>query len=509
MSYRKAHMAKMIIQEIMCGNAEASYRILPAYSDELVRRNPGTVVQLCRTRELRLRGDDTFGRFFWSFGPSISAFNRTVRPLALIDGTHLRGKYRGTLLAATAIDGNNGLFPLALAVVEAETYESWVWFLHLFRQNFISAGRDVITIGSDRMKGLPRAVAEALPGSYHFYCIHHLSANFHGKFKSEDLRKLFMNAAYSLREGAFKDAMESIKTMSKSAEKWISEIPKQNWASSYFEGCRYNVLTTNAAESFNALLKGARELPIAALVEQTRWKLSDFFQYRQKAGTNWTTRLTPNAEDWLAEQCILAGAYMAHQCGWTVYEVKSKYHVDEVDLEKKTCTCRLFQTMGMPCSHAIAAMGLDQRDPYSYCGEWYHADTYRRTYDGAIYPTLDRSQWPECTHPLPLVLPPKSRRQPGRPKKVRTERGMQRGVHHKCGTCGQLGHNKRSCKNPPIVTPQPNVVPIGPSAAMENCLQFVPTKWLINEVCNTGFILDATFMPFANGGNYEGKFCSA
>ncbi|XP_077249479.1 uncharacterized protein LOC143889017 [Tasmannia lanceolata] len=190
-------MAKMIIQEIMCENAEASYRILPAYADELVRRNPGTVVRLCRTRELRPRGDDTFGRFFWSFGPSISAFNRSVRPLALIDGTHLRGKYRGTLLAATAIDGNNGLFPLALTVVEAETYDSWVWFLHLFRQNFISAGRDVITIGSDRMKGLPRAVAEGLPGSHHFYCIHHLSANFHGKFKSEDLWKLFMNAAYS------------------------------------------------------------------------------------------------------------------------------------------------------------------------------------------------------------------------------------------------------------------------------------------------------------------------
>ncbi|XP_077252369.1 uncharacterized protein LOC143891717 [Tasmannia lanceolata] len=285
MSYQKAHMAKMIIHKIICGHAEASYRILPAYADELVRRNPGTVVQLCRTRGLRPRGDDTFGRFFWLFCPSISAFNRTVRLLALVDGTHLRGKYRGTLLAATAIDGNYGLFPLALVVVNAETYDSWVWFLHLFLQNFISTGQDVNTIGSDWMKGLPRAVAEALPGSYQFYCIHHLSANFHGKFKSEDLRKLFVNAAYSLGEGAFKDAMESIKSMSKSVEKWISEIPKQNWANAYFEGSRYNVLTTNAAESFNALLKGARELPIAALVEQTRWRLFDFFQYRQKAGS--------------------------------------------------------------------------------------------------------------------------------------------------------------------------------------------------------------------------------
>ncbi|XP_077222063.1 uncharacterized protein LOC143855896 [Tasmannia lanceolata] len=234
-SYRKAHMAKMIIHEIMFGNAKASYRILPAYADELVRRNPGTIVRLCRSRELRPRGDDTFVRFFWSFGPSIRAFNQTVRPLALIDGTHLRGKYRGTLLA-----------------------------------NFGTAGRDVITIGSDRMKGLPRAVAEALLRSHHFYCIHHLGANFHAKFKSEDLHKLFVNAAYSLREGAFKDAMESIKSKSKSAEKWISEIPKENWASAHFEGCRYNMLTTNTAESFNALLKGTRELPIAALVELTR-----------------------------------------------------------------------------------------------------------------------------------------------------------------------------------------------------------------------------------------------
>ncbi|XP_077217517.1 uncharacterized protein LOC143851909 isoform X1 [Tasmannia lanceolata] len=270
LSYRKAHMTKELIHEIKCGNAEASYRILPAYTEELVRRNPGTIIRLCRSRELRPRGDDTFARLFWSFSPSIRAFNRTVRPLALIDGTHLRGKYRGTLLAATGIDGNGGLFLLAFAVVEAETYESWVWFLHLFRHNFISAGRDVITIGSDRMKGLPRAVAEALPRSHHSYYIHHLNANFHSTFKNEKLWKLFMTAAYSLREGAFKDAMESIKSQSKRAHQWISDIPKENWASAYFEGCRYNVLTTNAAECFNAVLKGARELPIAALLENTR-----------------------------------------------------------------------------------------------------------------------------------------------------------------------------------------------------------------------------------------------
>ncbi|XP_077249148.1 uncharacterized protein LOC143888589 [Tasmannia lanceolata] len=376
LSYRKAHMAKELIHEIKCGNAEASYRILPAYTEELVRRNPGTIMRLCRSRELRPRGDDTFTRLFWSFGPSIRAFNRTVRPLALIDGTHLRGKYRGTLLAATGIDGN--------------------------------AGRDVITIGSDRMKGLPRAVAEDLPRSHHSYCIHHLSAKFHSTFKNKKLRKLFMTAAYSLREGAFKDAMESIKSQSKRAHQWISDIPKENWVSAYFEGCRYNVLTTNAAECFNAVLKGARELPIAALVEHTRWKVCDFFQFRQKTCGKWTTRLTPKAESWLAEARKEAGGYTPWQCSWTEFQVTSRYHVDQVDIGKQTCTCRMFQTMGIPCGHAIAAMGLNHQDPYSYCQNWYLADAYRKTYDGVVYPTLDRSQWPDPSHTLPLVLPPKN-----------------------------------------------------------------------------------------------------
>ena len=46
-----------------------------------------------------------------------------------IDATHLYGKYKGTLLIAMATDGNNEVYPLAFAVVENESMESWGWFL--------------------------------------------------------------------------------------------------------------------------------------------------------------------------------------------------------------------------------------------------------------------------------------------------------------------------------------------------------------------------------------------
>ncbi|XP_077229965.1 uncharacterized protein LOC143862947 [Tasmannia lanceolata] len=127
LSYTKAFNAKVIIHEIMCGNAEASYRILPAYAQEMERCNPGTIMLVYRTRQLWGSGDDTFGRLFWSFGPNIRSFSRTVRPLILIDVTHLRGKYKGILLAATTLDGVGGLFPLAFAVVENENFDSWLW----------------------------------------------------------------------------------------------------------------------------------------------------------------------------------------------------------------------------------------------------------------------------------------------------------------------------------------------------------------------------------------------
>ncbi|XP_077249251.1 uncharacterized protein LOC143888710 [Tasmannia lanceolata] len=223
-SYAKTFNAKVIIHEIMCGNAEASYRILPAYAQEIERCNPDTIMRVYRSRELWRRGDHTFGCLFWSFGPSIGAFSRTIRPL--IDGAHLRGKYKGILLAVTAVDGDGGLFPLAYAVVENEMYESWLWFLRLLRQRVIPAEKNnnEFTISSDRMKGLPRAIDEVLPGSYHSYCIRHLNANFLKTFKSQILCKLFSRAVYALRERDYKETMECIKAKNAKAGKWISGL---------------------------------------------------------------------------------------------------------------------------------------------------------------------------------------------------------------------------------------------------------------------------------------------
>ena len=51
-------------------------------------------------------------------------------------------------------------------------------------------------------------------------------------------------------------------------------------------GRRYGAMTTNISECFNGVLKGARGLPIAAMVEFTWFKLVAYFHDRHKQITS-------------------------------------------------------------------------------------------------------------------------------------------------------------------------------------------------------------------------------
>src|SRR5436190_10379622 len=53
------------------------------------------------------------------------------RPVLGLDGTHLKTRYQGILLAITGMDALGKLFPVAFAVVDAENNDNWLWMLKL------------------------------------------------------------------------------------------------------------------------------------------------------------------------------------------------------------------------------------------------------------------------------------------------------------------------------------------------------------------------------------------
>jgi len=61
---------------------------------------------------------------------------------------------------------------------------------------------------------------------------------------------------------------------------WIYLIPLEKWTQAYDGGKRYGHMTTNLAECINFVLKGARFLPISALVKTTFEKTKTWFVER-------------------------------------------------------------------------------------------------------------------------------------------------------------------------------------------------------------------------------------
>ena len=70
-----------------------------------------------------------FKRMYIRYNAHKVDFLGGCKPFVGLDGCHLKGRFGGQLLSAIAKDGNDNIFLAAMAVVEQENKDSWIWFL--------------------------------------------------------------------------------------------------------------------------------------------------------------------------------------------------------------------------------------------------------------------------------------------------------------------------------------------------------------------------------------------
>ena len=75
-----------------------------------------------------------------------------------------------------------------------------------------------------------------------------------------------MRAGSTNQVRKFDMTMEIIKRYNEEARIELDTILKELWALAHDNGRRYGAMTTNLFECFNGVLKGARNLPITAMV---------------------------------------------------------------------------------------------------------------------------------------------------------------------------------------------------------------------------------------------------
>ena len=278
-SYSTAWRAKEDAVARINGSHEDSYAQLPQYCTDIVTSNPGSTVVIERT------DDNRFLRLFICYAASAIGFAH-CRPVLGLDGAHLKGKYLGILLSATATDANGSLFPLAHAIVAVENDDNWFWFstilhdvIHMHAPAFLVPHELVFV--SDRQKGLLEAVELSFPGSPHGYCLRHLYENMHKKHKNPQLREHLYNAARAVTKDEYDTAIQRMRDVDPRA---VECMRRRNI------GASITLLAIAIAISPYHMeycwLLDAREKPILAMLEQIRHQLMDWFAKRRLLDTN-------------------------------------------------------------------------------------------------------------------------------------------------------------------------------------------------------------------------------
>ncbi|KAE8667848.1 isopenicillin N epimerase-like isoform 2 [Hibiscus syriacus] len=446
LNYTQAWRGKEIAREQLQGSYKVAYSQLPLFCERIMETNPGSLATYS-TKE-----DSSFHRLFIAFHACLCGFVEGCRPLLFLDSIPLNSKYQGTLLAATAADGDDGVFPVAFSVVDAETDENWHWFLLQLKSALSTTFP--ITFVADIQKGLRESISEIFKGSFHGYCLRYLTEqlirDLKGQF-SHEMKRLMIddlhNAALAPRPELFQTYLESIKKISLEAYNWVIQSEPQNWANAYFPGARYNHMTSNFGELFYSWVLDAHELPITQMVDVIRQKIMELIYTRRATSDQWLTRLTPCMEEKLEKEGMKVRTLQVLLTTGSIFEVRGE-STEIIDMDRWDCSCKGWQLSALPCSHAIAVITCIGRNPYDFCSRYFTTESYRLTYAESIQPIPDveRPLRKDSSSALVTVTPPPTRRPPGRPttKKVGSHEVMKRQLQ--CSRCKGLGHNKSTCK---------------------------------------------------------------
>ncbi|KAK4407573.1 hypothetical protein Sango_0338300 [Sesamum angolense] len=404
--YQKAWYSLKMAREIVYGTWESSVQKLPAYLGAIQKYNPGTIVEWKHKGLQASTGKYVMGYVFWAFKPCIDGF-QFCRNVISVDGTHLYTKYKYKLLIAAAMDGNQQVLPLAFAVVDEETYPSWKWFLQQLSRHVIRGRRGMCLI-SDRHAGLIKAVREGpdfvSPHGVHRYCLRHVCSNFNNTIKNVVLKDLCWQAGSEYQLRKFNRIMDEIKKQDVKAFAYLDAINKEKWTASHDGGWRCGILTTNMSECINGVLKGARRLPVSALVEITLERTVHYFHVRAMKGQ----KMLQNNQLWTDFACKMFISWQqkavehtvtkyshAQQSASVVTRRQGRHGMNThvVKIANRECSCGKWNQFGIPCSHAQKVCGAYNISAASMVKDYYDVMAYNNTYSKHFEPVQSEDYW--------------------------------------------------------------------------------------------------------------------
>ncbi|XP_060212179.1 uncharacterized protein LOC132639773 [Lycium barbarum] len=431
LTYMQAYRAKQKAMIMLRGDPADSYSKIPAYLYILQKTYPGSVVRLEKTEE------DRFLYTFVALEDCIRGWEY-CRPIVVVDGTHLKSTYKGTMLIACTLDPGGSILPLAYGIVDSENDSSWTWFFEWFRDAF--GERENMCFVSDRHESIWNASAAVYPGLPHYACIWHLWNNLIKQChrNKEQMRKLYyaMAKAYTLQE--FNKCMGRVTKIDRKLRRYLFEIGYHKWTRIHATVKRTWTQTSNIAESINNATVNARELPVAKLLDFMRELVERWNATHNEEAKNTFTDLTKKYQEIINKNGVRASTEFLH----TVIDGVRRF---TVCLRARTCTCGRFQLDEIPCGHAMAAIVYRHQHGAEYTSAYYSNKNFLDTYAIPVVPLPCESTWDILRHVKEeIVFPPDGKRPPGRPATKRMKPFYEGKFKKSTVTCNRCELTRRS-----------------------------------------------------------------
>lgn len=154
--------------------------------------------------------------------------------------------------------------------------------------------------------------------------------------------------------------MEELKKVDVKAWEWLVGHDPKLWckhAFSYYPKC--DVLMNNISEAFNATILLARDKPILTMAEWIRTYLMNRMSKLRNKLSNWQGDIMPMPRKRLNTEIQKSGNWIATWGIGDEFEVEmvGGGHRFTVNTANRTCSCNFWELVGIPCRHAVAAIG--------------------------------------------------------------------------------------------------------------------------------------------------------
>ncbi|KAK2638037.1 hypothetical protein Ddye_025832 [Dipteronia dyeriana] len=179
-----------------------------------------------------------------SIGASLRGFRTCMCPVITVDGTHLKGRFGGTMFVATTQDENEQVYPIAFGYGDSENNLSWEWFLDCLKGTL--GHIDELVFISDRHASIEVGISKVFPYATYTICCWHFYKNIKKRYHRKDA-VIMDKVAHAYTEFEYNRHMKELRNFHHNTYDYVIDAGPHKWSHVHCPERRYKVMTINDA----------------------------------------------------------------------------------------------------------------------------------------------------------------------------------------------------------------------------------------------------------------------